>query len=44
MNETRIETKPYQELYKGSNKRMDEPCKVSGMGGHQMKDSDRFKK
>ena len=44
MNETRIETKPYQELYKGINKRMDEPCEVSGMGGHQMKDSDRFKK
>ena len=44
MNETRIETKPYQELYKGINKRMDEPCKVTGMGGHQMKDSDRFKK
>ena len=44
MDETRIERKPMHELYKGINKRMDEPCEVSGMGGHQMKDSDRFKK
>jgi len=44
MNETRIETKPYQELYKGINKKIDyeEKCKITGMGGHQMKDSDRF--
>ena len=44
MDKTRIETKPMHELYKGINKRMDEPCEVTGMGGHQMKDSDRFKK
>jgi hypothetical protein len=37
-------SKPMHELYKGINKRMDEPCEVTGMGGHQMKDSDRFNK
>ena len=42
MNETKIEKKPYQELYKGINKGMTRKTKISGMGGVQMKNSDRF--
>ena len=45
MDESRIETKPIHELYKGLNQRVDlHKTKVTGMGGHQMKDSDRFNK
>ena len=44
MNETQIERKPYQELYKGINKNMSRKTNVSGMGGVQMKNSDRFNK
>ena len=43
MDESRIERKPIHELYKGLNQRVDlHKTKVTGMGGHQMKDSDRF--
>tara|TARA_E500000318_G_C3374648_1_gene139816 strand:+ start:180 stop:476 length:297 start_codon:yes stop_codon:yes gene_type:complete len=45
MDESRIERKPIHELYKGLNQRVDlHKTKVTGMGGHQMKDSDRFNK
>ena len=45
MDESRIERKPIHELYKGLNQRVDlYKTKVTGMGGHQMKDSDRFNK
>ena len=45
MDESRIERKPIHELYKGFNQRVDlHKTKVTGMGGHQMKDSDRFNK
>ena len=45
MDESRIERKPVHELYKGLNQRVDlHKTKVTGMGGHQMKDSDRFNK
>jgi len=40
-----LSKKPLHELYKGLNQRVDlHKTRVTGMGGHQMKDSDRFKK
>ena len=41
----KVSSKPMHELYKGLNQRVDlHKTRVTGMGGHQMKDSDRFKK
>ena len=41
----KVSSKPMHELYKGLNQRVDlYKTKVTGMGGHQMKDSDRFNK
>ena len=41
----KVSSKPMHELYKGLNQRVDlHKTRVTGMGGHQMKDSDRFNK
>ena len=41
----KLSSKPMHELYKGLNQRVDlHKTRVTGMGGHQMKDSDRFNK
>ena len=38
----KVSRKPLHELYKGINKMMSRKTKISGMGGPQMKNSDRF--